>query len=59
MVTLKGKLVSFQHSINFTRVQDVSINLLIIFSCNTKLMKCDSLKRVGVSVGVISWQEIA
>ena len=25
MVTLKGKLVSFQHSINFTRVQDVSI----------------------------------
>ena len=25
MVTMKGKIVSFEHSINFTRVQDVSI----------------------------------
>ena len=51
VVTMKGKLVSFEHSINFSRVQDALIrrSIDLIFSCNTKLIKCDSLRGVCTS----------
>ena len=51
VVTMKGKLVSFKHSINFSRVQDILIcrSVDLFFSCNTKLIKHDSLKGVCMS----------
>ena len=48
VVTMKGKLVSFKHSINFSRVQDVLIrrSVDLFFRKVAKLIKCDSLKGV-------------
>ena len=44
---MKGKLMSFEHSINFNRVQDFSIRRSSSAVIYTKLIKRDSLKRGG------------
>ena len=51
VVMMKGMLVSFEHSINFSSVQDILICRFVdlFFSCNTKLIQRDSLNGVCMS----------